>query len=556
AARAYTVGSHVVFGAGQYDARSAAGRALLAHELAHTAQRARDVVRRKPLTPEERAEDLQSPELRDDARLQEAFDNAPDMRKYETSDGVKTLQRRLRELEYALPISFAKTGDADGIYGEETEGVVKDFQRDHGLAPTGVADRDTLRELDRVFDPVITIEKVYFVEDHRQLVDNDVDWEDTGARYADWSHAPYHVVFTPGELIAESIPLSVTGGTTMSAMAWVDIQGGVPGRSYTVRARSSDVGWTLTGTGTHRKGETRDLVHLAADAPLGKQFAKLQALQFWDTISTAATRSSGMSMSTVFVTAGAVADAEREIKSDHPFVPTRKRLEQAMQFASGSDITQADRIIWKVIREFPAYGVCDAPTRRKTSISCPDIVSVWGMTPYIETGTFQCITVARYADAVFHILGIRSAVPDAVAEPVVVWADLEHRDGIISPWPHSGISEGGVRRHPIHKDWRLGLIDGHCAVNNFEACERLTWTPPGKSQQVVQIWCGGLGDKNPREGFRTARQVLANVFTLAWYTPMSKPDPTSGFPRGIIERDEENYRGIFHCNRDLGRDER
>lgn len=37
-ARAYTVGRHVVFGAGQYAPHSATGRALLAHELAHVAQ--------------------------------------------------------------------------------------------------------------------------------------------------------------------------------------------------------------------------------------------------------------------------------------------------------------------------------------------------------------------------------------------------------------------------------------------------------------------------------------------------------------------------------------
>jgi hypothetical protein len=37
-ARAFTVGEHVVFGEGQYAPGSAAGRALLAHELAHTAQ--------------------------------------------------------------------------------------------------------------------------------------------------------------------------------------------------------------------------------------------------------------------------------------------------------------------------------------------------------------------------------------------------------------------------------------------------------------------------------------------------------------------------------------
>lgn len=46
-ARAYTVGSHIVFGAGEYAPASAAGRELLAHELAHVAQQGMGVVRRK-----------------------------------------------------------------------------------------------------------------------------------------------------------------------------------------------------------------------------------------------------------------------------------------------------------------------------------------------------------------------------------------------------------------------------------------------------------------------------------------------------------------------------
>jgi len=39
-ARAFTVGSHVVFGAGEFDPLSASGRAVLSHELVHVAQQA------------------------------------------------------------------------------------------------------------------------------------------------------------------------------------------------------------------------------------------------------------------------------------------------------------------------------------------------------------------------------------------------------------------------------------------------------------------------------------------------------------------------------------
>lgn len=47
-ARAYTVGSNVVFGSGQYDPASEDGRRLLAHELAHTLQQGGGALKRAP----------------------------------------------------------------------------------------------------------------------------------------------------------------------------------------------------------------------------------------------------------------------------------------------------------------------------------------------------------------------------------------------------------------------------------------------------------------------------------------------------------------------------
>jgi Domain of unknown function (DUF4157) len=52
AARAFTVGAHVVFGSGAYDPRGSAGQALLAHELAHVAEQlstGRRAIARQPV---------------------------------------------------------------------------------------------------------------------------------------------------------------------------------------------------------------------------------------------------------------------------------------------------------------------------------------------------------------------------------------------------------------------------------------------------------------------------------------------------------------------------
>jgi hypothetical protein len=53
AAKAFTLGEHVAFGAGQWAPETAAGRRLLAHELVHTGQ-AGGAVRRQPAVPEPR----------------------------------------------------------------------------------------------------------------------------------------------------------------------------------------------------------------------------------------------------------------------------------------------------------------------------------------------------------------------------------------------------------------------------------------------------------------------------------------------------------------------
>ena len=64
-ASAYTVGHHVVFGAGRFAPESTAGRGLLAHELTHAVQNASapaaDLIRRNPDPPKEPPAKIVSP---------------------------------------------------------------------------------------------------------------------------------------------------------------------------------------------------------------------------------------------------------------------------------------------------------------------------------------------------------------------------------------------------------------------------------------------------------------------------------------------------------------
>lgn len=53
---------------------------------------------------------------------------------------VASCQHRLIERKYL-------SGDADGVYGQDTEEAVRAFQRDEGLTPTGIVDAQTLEAL-------------------------------------------------------------------------------------------------------------------------------------------------------------------------------------------------------------------------------------------------------------------------------------------------------------------------------------------------------------------------------------------------------------------------
>jgi hypothetical protein len=150
-ALAYTSGNHIVFNSGQYSPDTDTGKQLLAHELTHVVQQANTNIKRKKLSEEEKQEDLQSDRLKNDLRLQAAFDQSPSMQSGEISEGVKTVQRALKDLGYNLQVSFLKTGDADGIFGTETKAAVKQFQRDNTLSDDGVLGRDTLGALDKKF---------------------------------------------------------------------------------------------------------------------------------------------------------------------------------------------------------------------------------------------------------------------------------------------------------------------------------------------------------------------------------------------------------------------
>lgn len=84
-------------------------------------------------------------------RIVKAAQSAPWMNWGENNGGVSILQGALIDLGYGMPISTRKKGEPDGIYGDETYGVVLRFQGDQKLhGKDGLAGRETIGRLDHL----------------------------------------------------------------------------------------------------------------------------------------------------------------------------------------------------------------------------------------------------------------------------------------------------------------------------------------------------------------------------------------------------------------------
>jgi peptidoglycan hydrolase-like protein with peptidoglycan-binding domain len=82
--------------------------------------------------------------------LQRAAHNQPPLKVGARGAAVKSLQQALVDLGFNLPRSITN-GFPDGIYGSETETNVKAFQRSRFLVIDGIAGRETLNHLDKIF---------------------------------------------------------------------------------------------------------------------------------------------------------------------------------------------------------------------------------------------------------------------------------------------------------------------------------------------------------------------------------------------------------------------
>jgi peptidoglycan hydrolase-like protein with peptidoglycan-binding domain len=92
---------------------------------------------------------LSIPRLAVNTQIQAAAVNQPPLKVGSSGEGVVILQQALVDLGFTMPRS-TRGGNSlpDGIFGAETEQVVKQFQTGNGLTADGVVGRLTLERLE------------------------------------------------------------------------------------------------------------------------------------------------------------------------------------------------------------------------------------------------------------------------------------------------------------------------------------------------------------------------------------------------------------------------
>lgn len=109
---------------------------------------------------------LNSARFSGSSRLQDAAENHPPLTKGARGRAVHLVQFALLDLGYAMPKSTGGMVSPDGIYGDETVGVVRAFQRNQRnplLTDDGIVGRDTMRALDRQFRQASHRVRLHFI---------------------------------------------------------------------------------------------------------------------------------------------------------------------------------------------------------------------------------------------------------------------------------------------------------------------------------------------------------------------------------------------------------
>lgn len=91
---------------------------------------------------------LVSPRFAPIQQCRDAANNAPPMKVGSKGAGVSAIQQGLIDLGFPMPLSTKRFGVPDGIFGSETDGRVRSYQKAKSLSPDGIVGKFTMAKLD------------------------------------------------------------------------------------------------------------------------------------------------------------------------------------------------------------------------------------------------------------------------------------------------------------------------------------------------------------------------------------------------------------------------
>jgi hypothetical protein len=130
AARAFTIGDHVVFGAGQYTPGTPAGDGLMRHELTHVLQQRRGVV---PLAPQRQADPQADPQVARDKAPWAATPGTAVLQSPHPEVGGRTVAEVGRDLRERAE-RYRKMSAANVRSSAEQQQTERDWYADRGVA--------------------------------------------------------------------------------------------------------------------------------------------------------------------------------------------------------------------------------------------------------------------------------------------------------------------------------------------------------------------------------------------------------------------------------------
>lgn len=144
-AQAFTHGNDIYFNKGKYNPQSKEGKHLLAHELTHTIQQNGMMPARLQMTIGD-GHDLTAARFIGNAVLEAVYDNERLLRFGDSGQAVSLMQQALVDAGFALP-NFG----VDGIFRNETQQALMDFQRASSLTVDGILGPSSMSALNALY---------------------------------------------------------------------------------------------------------------------------------------------------------------------------------------------------------------------------------------------------------------------------------------------------------------------------------------------------------------------------------------------------------------------